>query len=180
MIFDACTIWCSYDFHKRKDDGVNMNINANNQFREILVGREDKAGFLFCQKCLSHLRDWTFPRGLFLVVSSWCWPAHLFFSHTLCRAWTADYHSQLSSCEQHLIPCQAEVGKRGQNLVPTSHFCLCPWPVHEAMISWADTADTMGLQFAEHHQSHRVQHLSGHQTNIAESAPSNTFLWFCF
>lgn len=165
----------------------------------MLVGRKDKAGFLFCQKCLSHLRDWTFPRGLFLVVEMMMLACSSFFSHTLCRAWTADYHSlplsaiscpHVSSTLSHAKPSvKKKKKKRGMPRISrswekgtesSSHFYFSPQPEHEAMISWASTVNTMGIHFAEHRQCHRVQHLGGHQTNTAESAPSNIFLRFCF
>lgn len=52
MPFDACTIWCIYDFHKRKDTDVTKNLNIIKPYRETSAGIKDRAGFLFCQKCL--------------------------------------------------------------------------------------------------------------------------------
>lgn len=45
MPFDACTIWCIYDFHKRKDHDVTKNLSAIKPYREMSVGVKDRAGF---------------------------------------------------------------------------------------------------------------------------------------
>lgn len=114
---------------------------------------------------LALLRDWTFPWGLFLVVPSRCWPAHLPFPPTLCRAWTADYHSLLSAVLTLSHPKPSR--KRGMHRISrngekgtesTSHFYHLPiartW---RCGLLGRDSRDTKGLHFAEHHQSRASQ-----------------------
>lgn len=197
MPFDACTIWCSYDFHKRMDHGVNMNINANNQYREMLVGMKNRAGFLFCQKCFFQpiLPYWETEPSL--EAFSWYCPQDaallIFPSPTLCSAWLADYHFLLSIVLMRATPDlttslqkkrdaqdQEKWGK-GDNLLPTS--TISQLPEHGAAISWAETAEAQWgftLLSTTSPRPHRPQHLAGHNTNAAESAPGNTFLCFCF
>lgn len=131
---------------------------------------------------LALLKDWTFPRGLFLVVP----PKMLSCSSSSCSFVGHDYHSPflpsaallwaapyptLSLWQEEQCTAPGEVGEKGTE--STSHFYHLP--IARAWQPWTagqrHSRDTMGLHFAEQ------RHWAGHKTSITESAPSN---WFFF
>lgn len=191
-------MWCFYDFHKRKDHGVTMNINANNQYREMLVGMKEQD---FCsvrnaspsQSRLTKRLDLSlrpFPGSApRMLACSSSLLSYSFLGHDL-QIITLCY--QLASCEQHLIPPWAFEKKRDAQdhqkwrkgdriyfpLLSSSHCqSMELWSLGQtqqrqngASLCWA--SPVLGLTEPSTWLGTTQISLNQHRVN--------TFLWFCF